>query len=294
MENDNSELEAFKAQSKARSEAKAEEKESQVQASGLGIDDTYVKQVYSLAWRFFTNNKMASFIAMGVLFVLYMFSMIPIFGLLIAIAAGIVMLSIQVYIANLIEDSNSNEEFDQNVANISPSDLLIKYMSVGSGAFVGFIVFEILMGIVFFSLIGMSIGMDTLGAMSSGQMAPEEQMMMYQSLGTVGLFIGIIMMFIAYVYPLVLGRVLVSESFSEAFRSIFLIFSPSLWGASFNGRYFLMMLALHATGILMVILLAISIMTLVLIPLAVFLGFIFMVYFTVTAVQSRKIVYDDV
>jgi hypothetical protein len=289
MEQDKSDIEAFKAQSAAR--AKAREAMDGNSEPDLTDRDNYVKQTYSLAWRFFKHHKIASFIAMGVIFVLYIFSMIPLIGFFVAIAVGIVDISIQVYIAKLVEYSESDEEYDNNVMHMSPSDLLIKYFGTAAGAYLGFILVGIIIFVVLGVIASFTVGTGFLTAMVTGEMEPENQMQLVNTLSGLLFPVGLFFLFYGYIYPLVFGRVISSNSFGDAFKSMLLVFSPNIWKASFNVKYMLLMLALHGTGILTAILAAICAMTFVLIPVAFFLVYLFVVYMAIVSVNSYRIVY---
>jgi len=259
----------------------------------MQVSESYIKQSYSLAWRFFAKNKMASFIIMGVIFVLALFSMIPLVGFLVTIGMGMLMFSVQVYVAKSITHSDNEEEYEQIIQNTKPSELITQYFSVGAGAYLGFFLIEMLVFFFIFVSLFMLVGIDTLNAISAGTMPIEEQIQIYKSLGTFGLLFAIAMMFFAYIYPLVMGRVYRSEGFAEAFKCIFLLFSPPLWKASFNVRYFLLITMLHLTLIGMMILMLVSVMTFILIPVAVFIVYIFTLYFATISVLGDKVSFED-
>jgi hypothetical protein len=259
----------------------------------MQISPTYVKQAYSLAWRFFNKNKLASFLAMAIIFGLYMLSIIPLLGMFIAIAAGISLFSLQTYVAKTLISSKSDEEYDEKVQNSTVKEMLTEYLGIASGGFLGFVVIEIIMLVVMFTLLTLSIGIESLTQFSDQTMTPEQQMQILQSVGVVGLIFMLVVMFLAYIYPLVLGKVYTSENFGEAFSAIFTMFSPTVWKASLNGQYFFMIMMLHLTGIGMVIVMAISMMTIVLIPLAFIVAYLFILYATTTAVLAREIVFEN-
>ena len=148
----------------------------------MQISPTYVKQAYSLAWRFFTNNKLASFIAMGVVFGLYMFSLIPVLGLIISIAAGICLFSVQTYVAKTLISSSSDEDYNEKVQATSAKELLTKHLGVASGGFLGFIVVEIIMFVLMFTMLVMTVGLEALTTLNDQNMPPERQMEIFQSI----------------------------------------------------------------------------------------------------------------
>jgi len=260
----------------------------------MQITPTYVKQAYSLAWRFFSKNKMASFLAMASIFALNVLSMIPLLGFLIAIFAGIVLFSTQAYVAKTLMNSHSDEEYDEKVESTDVKSILMDNLSIGAGGFLGFVVIEIIMLILIFTVFAMSIGLEALSTLNSADMTPEQQMAIFQNIGIIGIIIAIVFMFLAYIYPIVLGKVYTSNDFGEAFSAIFTMFSPAVWKASLNGQYFLMVTMLHLTGIGAMILMAVSMMTIVLIPVAMFIFYLLILYATTTAVLSQEIVFNEV
>lgn len=259
----------------------------------MQISPTYVKQAYSLAWRFFNKNKLTSFLAMAVIFGLYTLSLIPLLGLFIAMAAGIALFSLQTFVAKTLISSKSDEEYDEKVQGMKLKELLTQHLGIASGGFLGFVVIEIIMIVVMFTLFALTVGLETLTQLNDKTMTPEQQMQIFQSVGIVGLLFIFVIMFFAYIYPLVLAKVYTSENFGEAFSAIFTMFSPTVWKASFNAQYFVMITMLHLTGMGMFILMVISMMTIVLIPVAFLLAYLFILYATTTAVLAREIVFDE-
>ncbi len=269
----------------------------------MQVSESYIKQSYSLAWRFYSQNKMASFIVIGVSFALVLLSMIPLLGFFMAVGLGMVFLAVQTYMAKAIMHADNDDEYDQIISNTKPAEMIMQYLSVGAGAYLGFFLIEVVLLIAILSTVFMSLGMDTLTALSNGTMPAEEQMELYQSAGTFGLVFIVAMMFFAYIYPLVLGRVYRSESFAEAFRNMFLLFSPRVWTASFNVRYFLLVTMLHLTLIGTMLLFAVFViaasalisafMMVILVPLTVFVGYILILYATSIAVMGNYVSFDD-
>jgi len=260
----------------------------------MQISSTYIKQAYSLAWRFFSKNKLVSFLAMAVIFGLYILSVIPLLGFFIAIVAGIALFSVQTFVAKTLISSNSDEEYDEKVQGAVLKDLLTRHLNVASGGFLGFFVIEIIMIVIMFTLFVLSVGLESLMQLSDQTMTPEQQMQIFQSMGGIGLIFVLVAMFLAYIYPLALAKVYASEDFGEAFAAIFTMFSPTVWKASLNVQYFLMITMLHVTAIGMFILMIISAMTIVLMPIALFMAYLFILYATTTAVLAREIVFDEV
>ena len=52
----------------------------------------------------------------------------------------------------------------------------------------------------------------------------------------------IFLLWLSYLMPGVMGRVILSENFGEALRRTFLLFSPSFWKSTFNKEYFILVL----------------------------------------------------
>lgn len=255
----------------------------------MKISPTYIKQAYSLAWRFFRKNILVSILAILVITGLYVLSMIPILGLVLSLVAGIALFSVQTYVAKTLMQSKSDEEFDEMVANTKTSELLTKYMAVGSGGVLGFLVIEIAAVIVLVTMVIFTIGLDVLTSLSDGTMSPDQKMQTLYSIGIVGIVFMIVAMLFAYVYPLVVGKVYATNDFKSAFKAMFSMFSPSVWKASLNGQYFFMILVLHLSAFLMVILMIITMSTIILAPLALLVVYLFILYSTTTAVIAKEI-----
>ena len=219
--------------------------------------------------------------------------MIPLLGFFIAIFAGIVLFSTQAYVAKSLMHAQSDEEYDAKVESTDVKSLLMENLNIGAGGFLGFIVIEIIMLVLMFTVFAMTIGLEALSTLNSAEMTPEQQMELFQGIGVIGVIMGVVFLFLAYIYPIVLGKVYTSDNFGEAFSAIFSMFSPAVWKASFNGQYFLMVTMLHLTGIGAMILMVVSMMTIVLIPLAMFVFYLLILYATTTAVLSQEIVFDE-
>ncbi len=258
----------------------------------MQVSQSYIRQSYALAWSFFSVNKKSSFYVMGVLFVLVLFSMVPVLGYLASVAMGIVFLSSQTYMAKAIFHAENDDEYEQIITNTQPAELMTQYIKVGIGADIGFVLIEIIAVLTVLFMITTVIGMEGINALVEGTLTPEESVQMFQSMGSLGMLLLVVLMFFGYIYPLVLGRVFQSEGLGEALRSMFLMFSPVLWKASFNGKYFFLVTMLHLSVIVLSVLMVISAATLILIPLGVFFLYLMVLYAASVAVLGNKVCFD--
>jgi len=259
----------------------------------MQVQDTYIKHSFSLTWRFFTQNKKAGFMILGILFAIMLLSMIPLVNFLTTIALGLFMISVQVYLSKTIMYSKDDADFDINIQNSNPSEIISKFIGVAAGTYLGIIVIEIILFLLLFMSMAMVVGTETLSALGTDALTQQEQIDAYLSLGVFGIVLAIAFLFFGYIYPLVLGRVYMSNTFGEAFKSVFLVFSPSIWKASFNVRYFLLLTVTQLSIIAIVLLGMAFMLSVILIPLILFLIYIVGMLTSATATMSNMLCFED-
>ncbi|BCD68289.1 hypothetical protein [Nitratiruptor sp. YY09-18] len=229
------------------------------------------KNAIALAWEFFKGNYALNFAALAILIVIYLLGMLPIIGLLFIMAYSILSLSIQVYFGKNVLRVSTPQEMGEIAQNTKIGELLTQWLQVAAGAFLAYFFIGIFFGILF----------SLLGGMSAAAMDPQNIDNMeaaVTSFGAIGLLLLIVAGFFFYFFPAVIGRVIKTEDFVAAFKTSFLIFSPTLWKSCFNKEYFVLILIWSLIVLGAVFLIGITAMTLILIPVAAVIMYLLSLY----------------
>ncbi len=230
-----------------------------------------------LAWSFFKGNYALNFATIAILIVLTLLGAIPLLGIIFVFAYSIVSLSVQIFYGRLVPSVESVEEMESVAKDIKIGDFLSRYIHVAAGGFLALffisIVFMMLFGIVVKMGGGASIEHIGGGVMTQAQMVSMMAMVSVPSL--IILLVGA---FLFYFFPAVMGKVILSEDFASAFKTVFYLFNPNLWKQTFNKEYFILVfiwsLILIGVGIVMVVLSA----SLVLIPVVLIIAYLVSLY----------------
>ncbi|MRJ02726.1 MAG: hypothetical protein GXO19_02555, partial [Epsilonproteobacteria bacterium] len=232
-----------------------------------------------LAWNFFKGNYALNFAVLGIFILLNLLGMVPIIGLLAVFGYSILSLSLQIYFGRKILEIREPEEMALVSANTKIGDLLVRYLPQASGAFLALF----LLTLLYFFLLGLIIVLVAGGTDMAEMAQPERGMEAMESMGSlmahspflITLLIGLIFL---YPFPAVMGRVIESEDFVDGFKSIFYLFSPTLWKGTFSWDYFslitLWSLILLVGGFVIVLLFT----TLFLLPIGLILAYLMTLY----------------
>lgn len=195
-----------------------------------------VKNAFRLGWEFFLQNKMLCLIAIGAFFVLELLAMIPVLGLIASVAVGVYGQSIQIYTGKLFYRADSMEAFVEAVRQTKFDAFAMRNAKPAFGAWLGWFLVGMLIVLLFFVMLmafGVSAEQLSHGANNEAQMA---ELMM--SLGGAMLPALLVVLILAYIFPIVQGRVILSETFGEAFSAVMSLFSPAVWTSAMQGEYF--------------------------------------------------------
>ncbi len=197
------------------------------------------KEAFSLAIEFFKGNIALSLGAIGILIAVALLQLIPGVGVVFAFAYPILSLAVQVYVGRQVPEVKDDREMGTVAAHSTLSDLFLKHLDIAAGAFLGFFTIMLLLGLLFVLLFSGSVDMNALATDNT------EAFMASVNVGAMmgGLTILLLLvMWLGYLMPGVMGRVILSENFIQALRRSFLFFSPSFWKRTFNKEYFLLVL----------------------------------------------------
>jgi len=233
------------------------------------------KTAIALAWNFFSGNYALNFATLAILIVLNLLGIIPFVGLLFIFGYTILSLSIQIYFGRKVLEIDDPAKMREVAAQTKIGEFLTEYLPQAAGAFLAFFVITVLLSFLFgtiFALLGGS------GMVLDPQMMERDLQKEVVVFGIPVIIMLLLGGLLTYFLPAVLGRVIKSEDFVEAFKSAFLLFSPSLWRRCFNRRYFLFVLIWSLIMIVVAILMVIMSATLVLLPLVLLLAYLVSLY----------------
>jgi len=118
---------------------------------------------------------------------------------------------------------------------------------------------------LFMAMIGGSVDMQTVSG--SDMEAFAASISTSGTLGTLSLFL-ILSMVLGYLLPGVMGEVLLAESFGDAFKKSWKLFSPSYWKRTLNGDYFMLVLIWSAIVFVAALILSWLAVSIILLPVA--------------------------
>ena len=199
------------------------------------------KTAMVLAWNFFKGNYALNFAAVAILLVLSLLGIIPIVGLLFVFAYSIVSISIQVYFARAVNSVQSEEEIADVAARTKIGELLVTYLHVAAGAFLALFTISLVFMLLFGATVSMNMDIETL---QNGVAITQSEMvgMVFGASGVVGLLLLLIAAVLFYFFPSAMGEAMLSDTFTDAFKKVFLIFFPSHWKRCLNKEYFILVL----------------------------------------------------
>ncbi|GEM_PF-1229861 len=244
-----------------------------------------VRNSLRLGWEFFTQNTKLAAVVLGVAVGLQLLSTIPLIGLVAVVAFSVVGQGIQIYAGRHFYASKDIVEFVEGVKGIPPVAFMTRYKEQAFGAWLGWflvsMIFMVVAAVLFFAMGG--------GAEIHADMTDEEALNVMMTMSGAFLPMVFVGLLLSYVYPLVQGRIIFSESFGEAFRAVFSLFSPALWRRAMSGEYFRFVLwfGLVLTGFAVAVMAAASV--LMLIPL---LGWILVIVGTMLLYYVAAMVFS--
>ena len=239
-----------------------------------------VKNAFRLGWEFFLQNKTLCYIGMGVLLLLQVLEMIPLVGFFASVAMGVYLQSIQIFTGKAFYRSADVPSFIESLKGTEFQTFAMRYVQPAMGAWLGWFLFSLLLVLIFVVMLmvfGVSVGQFAESMNDEQQMA--ELIISISGAMLPGLLLALLL---SYVFPIVQGKVILSETLGEAFNAVFSMFSPSVWRSAMQADYFRFALLFgalliglsFAAGILMAILILIPFLCWI----ALFVGMIFAMF----------------
>ena len=241
-----------------------------------------VKNAFRLGLEFMDRNRLLAAMTMGIFLVLTLLEMVPVLGLLAGIALGVFSQAVQIYVGRTFYAASDIEAFVSEAEGAQFKAFLTRYQAQAFGAWLGWLVISLIFMLLFLVFF-IASGTD-LSAFSQGNVPDEAQAFaLLVGILEAGLPVLLAGMALSYVYPIAQGRVIRSESFGEAFRSVFSIFSPGVWASAMNREYFSYVFIFSLALIGIAVLVIATMMLLLLIP---FLGAVLILVWTVFLVYA--------
>ncbi|WP_281950808.1 hypothetical protein [Nitrosophilus kaiyonis] len=230
-----------------------------------------------LAFSFFKGNIALSLAAIAILLVISFFSILPLIGIVFVFAYSILSLSIQIYFGRGIKEVKSIEEMENFAKDTKIGDFLTKYIAEATGAFLALFFISLVFIFAFALLTAIfsgTISMEEIKGMNEQQII-FYMMSSYSIPGTVMLLIA---GFFFYIFPAVMGEVILSEGFNEAFKKVFLLINPAFWKKTFKKDYFLLILFWSIIVFIFGIFIVFLSSTIILLPIVLILAYILSLY----------------
>lgn len=232
-----------------------------------------------LAWSWIKGNWQLNIVAFLIFLGLEVLSLIPIAGYLFGFAILLATISTQAYIAKkalsgaLADEKATEEEAKKTTLN----EYLGNNLVIAAGAALGYAILYVAVMVIVWGV---------FTAMLNSWTYYFDPMKVLTPVILIGTIVGSMVL---YVVPAVMGEIVVSETFAEAFKKVFYLFNPKVWKSCLNKEYFAFVVVwmLIVAGLVAASLL--SIMSLVLIPVGIFLLYFLDVYSAFIYAYANKI-----
>lgn len=207
------------------------------------------QNAFNYAWKFIKNNWELTVLTILVEIGFTILGFIPIVGVLFGLLLGLVVFNEQIYFGKAVIASRDNEEKIEDFSHKAKlEDFLFKYLGIAIGSYLAFLIIFIVIGAVFVGLSIASMGesmyyMSNLNSLSGGNLDSLMASVYSWHAGILELIIMLLLLIvigmISYIYPAIMGEVIKSNSFGEAFQKTFWLFNVNFWKKSFNKRFFM-------------------------------------------------------
>jgi len=244
-----------------------------------------VKNTFRLGWEFIRLNQTFTLTVLAILILLNLLGIIPLLSLIAPMLAGVLSMTLQIYAGRAIYESNEITDYVEFIKSSRiDSEKLKENFSTAFGAYMGWVV--LLFAFIFIGL---------FMAISSGSINENmNETDLLLSLASIGLPLTLIVLVLSYVQPLVHSNIVLSNGFSEGFKSVFTLFSKDVWSSAMQKSYFayVSIFGLVIMGILIpfVALFASVGMGIVLNIIVVIISYILMIIMSIAAMMARRIV----
>lgn len=248
------------------------------------------KTALNLAITFFKGNYLLSFLTIGVMIILNILGYLPIIGIFFIFAYTVLNLSIQIYFGQIVNSIQNIDEIKQIVSEIKLLDFLTKFLAQAIGGFLGLIFIALILFILFFILIIIFGGANIESFQFMQQFNQQEMTFAMVKIYFIpSLIILLIAGFLLYIFPAVMGEIILSKDFNDAFKKALLLLKPSFWKKCFNKNYFLLIIVWSFIFFGLYILSLIFSLTIILLPVALVILYILALYNSAIYLFAKKL-----
>ncbi|WP_200764070.1 hypothetical protein [Nitrosophilus alvini] len=241
-----------------------------------------------LAANFFKGNYALSFTAVAIIIIVELLTLIPAAGMIFSILSLVVTFSIQVFFGKAVIVLENEEDIKKIAANTRIGELIGNFINVAAGVTAAYLSIGIVLGIIFYLIFALGGGAVVMQDM---QTMTREEMMVYMS-GSMGVsmfFLIVIASFLFYVFPAVMGLAIKKDRFAEAFRSIFLLFSPTVWKTTFNKEYLIFIVKWSLILFALSLVVFAMAMSIILFPVVMVIAYYIMLYNAAVYVFAERL-----
>ena len=197
------------------------------------------KEVYSLNKGFFWGIT-------ALIIVLAILSNIQIVGLVASVVSGILMFALFLFTGKVFDTSSTMDMFVKEIESISISKLWNDYWKPALGAYLGWVI--VVIALIILTTITFSLTGGTSLLMQDEPLASNLTLLLPPMILPL-----IILSLILYVIPLVFANTIRTDTFEDAFKSVFTLFQGTLWRRAFTGGYFKYMAAIGLVLIALIV-----------------------------------------
>lgn len=221
-----------------------------------------VRNAFRIGLEFMDQNRTLAAVTMGAFVLLFLLQLVPVIGFFASVALGIISQAVQIYVGRAFYASDTMEGFAASAKATGAAAFMTQYKAQAFGAWLGWSLFGVALLLLFILLIAMT-GVDF---QHLDQIETEAEVMKLVAAVGAGMLPVILVVFaVTYVYPIVQGRVVLSESFGGAFKAVFSIFSPTVWAAAMQRGYFsfVLVFSLALTGMALLVFIVMALLMLI-------------------------------
>ena len=225
-----------------------------------------VKNAFRLGLEFMDRNRLLAAMTMGIFVVLSLLDAVPGLGLLAGIALGVFAQSIQIYVGRTFHAAGDIGVFVEGAEQAKLKTFLTRYAAPAFGAWTGWFILSLAFLFIFGMLV-VAAGLDPSMLEQDAIQNEADAIALLMTLAEAGIPLMLVALALTYVYPIAQGRVILSETFGEAFKSVFSVFTPSVWSAAMQKEYFVYLFFFSLAVIGIILLVGIAMALLIMIPI---------------------------
>ncbi|WP_345985887.1 hypothetical protein WCX49_01850 [Sulfurimonas sp. HSL-1656] len=232
-----------------------------------------VKNAFRLGWEFVERNRTLALTTLAAFMLLSLLELIPLLGMVAAVALGVFAQAVQIYIGRTLVNADTIDTFIASAEQTTFAAFMTRYQAPAFGAWLAWFVMGMGLFVLWIVLV-FAVGIDP-AVLEESATDEAELIAFMEAMGITVIPMLVVGMLIAYVYPIAQGRVILSDTFGEAFKAVFSVFTPAVWQVAAKGEYFRFVFYLGLAFMGIAALLMVVVMLLVLVP---FLGPVVMVF----------------